>query len=400
MTIVDFAKEISKIGGSAFFVGGYVRDRFIGCESHDRDIVVVGVNKGSFKEKFPQAIESGNQFPVFRMELEGEVIEIAFARKEVSSGQGHNSFDVVFSPDITLEEDLFRRDLTMNSMAENIMTGEIIDPFKGKDDIRSGIIRATSSHFLEDPLRALRTARQAAKLDMSIDDSTIEMMHKCHEGIKVLSMERIVDELRKALSTDTPSIFFRELQRAKILDVCFPEIFRLIGQTQPAKYHPEGDAFEHTMLVLDAVASEYDSVGIRFAALMHDVGKGITPKELLPRHFGHDKAGVEIIENMPSQFPRDWKRLAILTSENHMAVNNMAKSGRIINLLSKAQRIPQGLECLRAVVRVDSGATPWFLEDEVSQALRHLHIQIPEGTEDVKGFVLNTQAHVIAKFKP
>ena len=401
--MINFAKKISKMGGRAYLVGGFVRDQFLDEKSHDHDILITGITKKDFEKEFPMAFESGNKFPVYRMEMEveekKEVIEIAFARKEKSIGAGHNDYEILFTPNVTVEEDLYRRDLTMNSMAMDVITREIVDPFGGKNSIKNGVISATSKHFIEDPLRALRAARQAAKFKFEIDDKTIEMMTSCHDGIKTLSMERIVVELKKALSTNVPSVFFRELNRAQILDVCFPQVFRLIGQTQPEAYHPEGDAFEHTMLVLDKVSQKTDNVKIRFAALMHDIGKGTTPKELLPKHFGHDKAGVDVIKNMPSQYPKEWKRLAILVAETHMNVINMAKTGKIVKTLLNVKRIPMGLETLRTVVEADSNAIPWFLEDKVTKALQDLHVEIPDDVADIKGFVLTRQAAEVAKFK-
>lgn len=397
--MINFAKNIEEMGGRAYIVGGFVRDLIIGVESHDKDILVTGIEKDLFEKKFPMAFESGNQFPVYRMEIDDEVMEIAFARKEKSIGGGHNDYQVVFTKNITVEEDLYRRDLTMNSMAMDILSNVIVDPFGGKNSIEKGVISATSKHFLEDPLRALRAARQAAKVHMTIDDETIEMMASCHDRILEVPMERIVDELKKALSADCPSEFFQALKKAEILDVCFPEVFRLVGQTQPEEYHPEGDAFEHSMLVLDKVAKKTDNVKIRFAALMHDIGKGITPKEILPKHFGHDKAGVDVIKAMPSQYPKDWKKLSILIAGSHMSVINMAKIGKITKLLIETNRINQGLEGLRLVVEADSNKTPWFLEEKVSVALRNMHLQIPEDVVDIKGFALTMQAREVAKFK-
>lgn len=397
MTMEEFAFAIEELGGKAFFVGGCVRDLLMNVPSHDHDILIVGVDVSDFEKKFSNPKKTGKAFPVYRLEIDEEQMEVAFARKEKSTGVGHSDYAVDFSQYVTLEEDLFRRDVTMNAMAKGVLEGEIIDPFNGKCSINSGVISAVSEHFLEDPLRCLRVARQAAKFNMSVDGKTIGMMSSCHESLKAVSMERIIDELKKALATKHPSIFFKIMKDAKILDVCFPEIFALVGQTQPAKFHPEGDAFNHTMLVLDAVSSHTDDVVIRMSALFHDVGKGVTPKNLLPKHLGHDIAGEEILRHMNRKYGKEMLAISAFVARHHMAVMHMNKAGKIVDILVSGKRLPKAITALREVVSVDAGKTPWFLKPEVVAKFHSTKIVLPEeiAKADIRGFVHECQARTI-----
>ena len=254
MTFIEFANEIDNLGGVAYFVGGCVRDEIMNATPHDIDIVVCGITVDEFNGVFI-AEQTGSSFPVFRLNIENQEIEVAFARIEKKVSEGHSGFVMEFSPHVTIEEDLIRRDVTINAIAKNILTGEILDPFNGIEDIHNHIIRATSNHFVEDALRVLRVARFAAKYNFIVDDNTIELMASCRDELKHISLERVIIELKKALATDKPSVFFNVLKKANCLDVVFPEIYHLIGKTQPQKFHPEGDAYNHSMIVLDNVAN-------------------------------------------------------------------------------------------------------------------------------------------------
>ena len=258
------ANKIKEAGGRLYLVGGAVRDEILGKEVHDEDYCVTGIK--DFQKLFPKAYIRGKDFAVF--DINGK--EFAMARTETKQGKGHKEFEIETNPSITIEQDLARRDITINSIAKDVLTQEIIDPFNGQKDIRNKIIKATSKSFNEDPLRVYRVARFSAQLGFSVEKETIKMMNDLKDELGNLSKERVFSEFRKALETDKPSIFFEVLKQADVLDIHFKEIKDLIGAEQPEKYHPEGDAYNHTMLVLDKSAELTPKVEIRFSALVHD----------------------------------------------------------------------------------------------------------------------------------
>lgn len=218
----DIAKQISDMNGRCYFVGGYVRDLILNRKSHDVDICVVGISHYDFEENFPEAKMTGKSFPVYRLETEYGDTEFAFARKERKISPGHSGFDVIFDKSVTLEQDLYRRDLTINAIAKDVLTGDVIDPFKGTRDLVKRTINAVSFHFLDDPLRALRAARFSSQLGFEISNRTYLFMNNCKEELKSMSQDRIVEELKKALASNYPSNFFKALKKADILETCFP----------------------------------------------------------------------------------------------------------------------------------------------------------------------------------
>ena len=388
----SFAEQIRNLGGTAFIVGGAVRDLIMGVASHDHDIMVCGVEVSAFAQTFPTAKMTGNAFPVFRLHVEGEEVEIAFARKEEKIGTGHSGFRMIFSSDVTFEEDMVRRDTTMNALGMNVLTGEIIDLFGGENDIRNGVIRAVSSHFIEDSVRVLRAARQAAQFRFSVDAETIELMRSCREELSVEPKERIFDEMVKALATERPSVFFRVLAACDCLSVAFPEIAALIGQTQPVEFHPEGDAFEHSMQVLDEVAERTDDVTVRFAALFHDIGKGVTPKEMLPKHYGHDRAGVGIIWNLPSCFGRRNKEVAAFVSEQHMRIHTLKKCGTIRDVLHTMRRKGITAKMVNPILDADHDSHPsWMNDDIISTVFEKVAIPSDMSRDRIGDFVREEQ---------
>ncbi len=213
-------------------------------------------------------------------------------------GFGHKEFEIETGEEITIEEDLARRDITINAMAKDVLTGEIIDPFNGRKNIENKMIRATTNHFREDPLRVYRVARIAAQTGFTVEENTLKEMESLKKELTTLSKERVFVEFRKALETSKPSIFFDVLRKANVLRVHFKEIYDLIGSLQPEEYHPEGDSYNHTMIVVDKSVELTNDVAIRFACLVHDLGKGVTPKEMYPHHYGHDEKGVELVGNL------------------------------------------------------------------------------------------------------
>ena len=320
MNIQQIAKLIENAGGRLYLVGGAIRDEFVGAHtcalSNDEDYCVTGLTGEEFEQLFPEAVTRGKSFEVYDIEHR----EFALARRDVKEGTGHRGFKIITGKDITIEEDLKRRDITINSMARNVLTGELIDPFGGREDIEKRLIRATDISFLEDPLRAYRAARFAANLEFDVHEDTIKLMNKLKPELITLSKERVFVEFRKALESKRPSIFFDVLKKAEILDVHFKEIYDLIGSEQPAEYHPEGDGYNHTMIAVDNSAMLTDDVEIRFAVLVHDLGKGKTPKELYPHHYGHAESGVEPVRNLCRRIgvPSRWRKAGIISSAEHM----------------------------------------------------------------------------------
>ena len=320
MEIEEIAKLIEKNGGRLYLVGGAIRDSLLNRPIFDRDYCVVGLEKEEFIELFPNAHIRGKSFEVF--DLEGS--EFALEKKKKKIGVGHKEFKVTTSKKITIEEDLKRRDITINSIAQDVLTKEIIDPYGGVEDIKNGIIKATSDKFLEDPLRVYRVARFASQFNFKVEQNTIKMMNSLREELKTLSKERVFCEFRKALSTKKPSNFFKVLKEAEILDVHFKEIYDLIGSLQPIEYHPEGDSYNHTMIAVDNSTELTSDLLIRYATLVHDLGKGLTPKEMYPHHHGHAEKGVVPVRNLSNRIgvPTSWKKAGITSSKEHMRRRN------------------------------------------------------------------------------
>ena len=364
MTEVDFAKKIHELGGKAYLVGGAVRDKFRGVHAHDRDYCVTGVDKKIFAEAFPHAVKFGKSFPVYSVEIDGKFCEVAFARTERKVGTGYRGFEILFAPNVTIEQDLFRRDTTINAMAIEILSGELVDPFGGREDVINKKIRAVSEHFIDDPVRALRAARQAAQFNFEICAETVEAMKICGEELSHEPTERIFDELETALKTDKPSIFFRSLERANLLEITFPEIAQLRGKIQPAYYHPEGDSYEHTLQIVDDVAKINSNPMVRFAALMHDIGKGTTPPEMLPHHYKHEKRGLEVLNQMNRRMrlPNEWKKTAAFVIREHMRAPRLEKPGKIVDLLLRLNGLKFGVKDFCDIINLDNHGLPYYLE--------------------------------------
>lgn len=358
-----FCEKICRAGGQLYIAGGWVRDKVRGVAAKDKDYVVAALAEGDFCRMFPEAIRVGKAFPVYLLEIDGRKSEVAFARKEKKSGHGYRGFAVFCDEMITIEEDLYRRDTTMNSMAWKLPEKILIDPYGGRLDIKEKMIRATSHHFSEDPVRALRASRQAAEMDFSVEIKTIAMMQACKEELAEEAQERFFQELVKALHCKKPSVFFRVLQAAELLETVFPELFALCGKTQPKEFHPEGDAFEHSMKLLDEVAAAKQSVLVRFAALIHDLGKGVTLAKDLPHHYGHEVKGVAVFKAWARRmtFPRTWQQAAEFIIQEHMRAPRLTKPGKIVELLLAAEKNPLGLAGVCAVVLADHKSLPDYL---------------------------------------
>ena len=364
MTEIEFAKKISEAGGKAYLVGGAVRDKFRGVAAHDKDYCITGLDEKIFNKVFADAPKFGKSFPVYSIEIDDAPCEVAFARTERKIGTGYRGFEILFAPNVTIEQDLYRRDTTINAMAIEILSGELVDPFGGREDVLNKKIRAVSEHFTDDPVRALRAARQAAQFDFEICDETIEAMKLCGEELSHEPTERIFNELETALKTDKPSIFFRSLERANLLEVTFPEIAQLRGKIQPKEFHPEGDAYEHTLKILDDVAAINPKPIIRFAALMHDIGKGTTPKEMLPHHYLHEKRGLEVLKQMNKRMtlPTEWKKIAAFVIREHMRSPRLEKAGKIVDLLLRLNGLKIRAKDFCDIIRIDNHGLPLYLE--------------------------------------
>lgn len=384
MQEMAFVKQVRAAGGKVYAVGGWVRDQLRGVSPKDKDYVVAGLTAEAFTALFPEAKCVGISFPVFLLPMGKWSAEIALARRERKRGTGYRGFAVEADGTVTIEEDLFRRDTTINSMAMELPGERLIDPYGGQNDIDKHLIRAVSSHFMDDPVRALRAARQAAEFDFSVTPETISYMTACQDELCREPGERILGELTRALSSPRPSVFFRVLRQAGLLEAVFPEIHALIDKTQPAFFHPEGDAFEHTMYIVDAVAAENEDVVTRFAALAHDLGKGTTPSEMLPHHYDHEDRGIEVLDAWGKRLPFStrWRETARFVIAEHMRAPRLNKPGKIVRLLLALSRLPIGAAGFSLIIQKDHGSLPSYL----AHASEYLClIQSVRGTDAPKG---------------
>ena len=308
-------------------VGGAVRDSLLGLPVVEKDFVVVGATPAEMIGLGYRQV--GRDFPVFLHPVTGA--EHALARRERKSGSGHTGFAVDASAGVSLEDDLSRRDLTINAMARDA-AGNIIDPHGGRRDLDDRRLRHVSAAFAEDPLRVLRVARFAARLGalgFTVDATTLDLMREIAAGgeLSTLSPERVWQETEKALKTDRPAVFFEVLRSANALAVLFPEIDRLFGVPQPPKWHPEIDTGLHTLLALSQAASLSADPVVRFAVLVHDLGKGTTPREMLPRHHGHEQRSVRLIASLGERLrvPKRYLALAQAVAEYHGVAHRAAE---------------------------------------------------------------------------
>lgn len=321
-----------------YLVGGAVRDELLGVPVVDRDWVVVGATASRMTALGFRPV--GRDFPVFLHPHSGE--QYALARTERKTAPGYHGFAVDASPEITLEQDLARRDLTINAMAKT-RSGGLIDPFGGQHDIQDRCLRHVSDAFSEDPLRVLRVARFAARLKplgFEVAGETLKLMAGLAASgeLDTLVAERVWTELSRALSEPAPAAFVATLRDCDALKAVFPEIDALFGVPQPLKFHPEGDSGIHTLMVLEAAAALSHDTRVRFAALVHDLGKGTTPKDELPRHIGHETRGITLIEALCERLrvPARHRRLALVVCRHHLAMHRLSslKPGTILKLLN------------------------------------------------------------------
>ena len=313
-----------------YMVGGAVRDKLLGRPVNDRDWVVVGATP---EQMLAQGfLPVGRDFPVFLHPESRE--EYALARTERKSGPGYRGFVVHSAPDVTLEEDLSRRDLTINAIAESAdgaSAGATFDPYCGVQDIEARVLRHVTDAFREDPVRILRVARFAARFtDFSVAPETLQLMREMvdHGEADHLVPERVWQELARGLMEDKPSRMFEVLRECGALQVLLPEVARLWGVPQRAEYHPEVDTGVHLMMVLDMSARLQAPLTVRFACLAHDLGKGTTPADVLPRHIGHEMRSVKLLKKMAERLrvPVDCRETAEVVAREH---GNIHRSGEL-----------------------------------------------------------------------
>lgn len=303
-----------------YYVGGCVRDQLLGLPVVDNDYVVVGATPEQMIEQ--GFMQVGKDFPVFLHPKTKE--EYALARTERKTGPGYYNFALTYDPTVTLEEDLARRDLTINAIARTL-DGKIIDPYGGQKDLREKTLRHVSDAFVEDPVRILRVARFAARfapMGFTIAKQTMQLMQEMVSNgeVDALVPERVWQEMQRALTEDAPEIFFLVLRECNALKVIFPELDCLWGIPQKIEYHPEVDTGEHIKLALQQITKITNNPVVRFAVLCHDLGKGVTPKTELPSHKGHEESGVKLIEEWCKKYrvPNEYKDLAVKVSRYHL----------------------------------------------------------------------------------
>ena len=308
-----------------YCVGGAVRDELLGFPIKDKDFVVVGATPQAMLDAGYRPV--GKDFPVFLHPKTHD--EYALARTERKTAKGYKGFTVHASPEVTLEEDLARRDLTINAIAKDV-EGKLIDPFNGQADIQSRTLRHVSSAFAEDPVRILRAARFAARLtEFSLAPETLALMRQMVAAgeVDALVPERVWQELAQGLMEQKPSRMFEVLRACGALQKILPELDKLWGVPQPPQHHPEVDAGVHMMMVIDYAAKQNFSLPVRFAALMHDLGKGTTPVDILPRHIGHEVRSVDLLKDVCKRLrvPNDCKELAHIVAKFHGKLHQAGK---------------------------------------------------------------------------
>ncbi len=338
---------------TTYAVGGAVRDALLGLAVQDRDWVVVGSTPEAMTAQ--GYVPVGKDFPVFLHPKSRE--EYALARTERKTARGYKGFAVQAAPDVTLEEDLARRDLTINAMAvpealahaaPSTWTGLIVDPYDGQRDLQAKVLRHVTEAFTEDPVRILRLARFAARFaDFSVADETMALMRQMVEGGEVdhLVPERVWQELAKGLMSTKPSRMFEVLRACGALKVLLPELDRLWGVPQRAEYHPEVDTGAHMMLVLDMAAQLNTPLSVRVACLFHDLGKGNTPADVLPRHIGHEGRSVKLLLKVCDRLrvPSDCKELAEVVAREHGNIHRSAElnAEAVMRLLERCDAVRQ-----------------------------------------------------------
>ena len=347
-----------------YCVGGAVRDELLGRAVKDHDYVVVGATPEQMTALGYRPV--GKDFPVFLHPQTQE--EYALARTERKTAKGYKGFQVYAAPEVTLEQDLARRDLTINAIARD-SEGALIDPYRGVDDLKARVLRHVGPAFVEDPVRILRLARFAARFaDFTVAEETQALMREMVETgeVDALIPERVWQELAKGLMEARPSRMFEVLRQCGALKKILPEVDRLFGVPQPPQHHPEVDTGVHVMLVVDYAAAQGFDLPVRFAALMHDLGKGTTPVEMLPRHIGHEQRGVGLVKEVCKRLrvPNECRDVAVITANFHGKAYRALemRPDTLVRLLhdTDALRQPQRFEAFLQACESDVRGRPGF----------------------------------------
>jgi tRNA nucleotidyltransferase (CCA-adding enzyme) len=358
-----------------YLVGGAVRDALMNLPVKDRDWLVLGSTPQAMQEA--GFLPVGKDFPVFLHPTTRE--EYALARTERKVGQGYRGFTVYAAPDVTLEQDLARRDLTINAIAQDPKSGSLQDPFGGVKDIQNKILRHVSDAFCEDPVRILRVARFAARFnEFTVAPETMDLMRQMveHGEVDHLVAERVWQELSKGLMESQPSRMFTVLRDCGALEILLPELDRLWGVPQRAEYHPEIDTGIHVMMVIDCAAQQQTNLPVRFACLVHDLGKGTTPKELLPRHIGHEERSVKLLQQvcMRLRVPLLCQELATVVAREHGNIHRSQSFGAAatVRLLERcdAFRKPERFQETLLACECDARGRLGFEQEPYPQASR------------------------------
>ena len=362
MTDLEMAKTIAQLaaekGGRAYFVGGFVRDGLLGQDNKDVDIEIHGISHSQLAailDSLGQRITIGESFGIFN--LKGYSVDIAMPRKESARGLGHRDFDIFVDPFIGIEGAARRRDFTLNAMMQDVLTGEILDPFGGREDLNKQILRhVDDASFGEDPLRVLRGAQFAARFECTVAPETVQLCKTM--PLSHLPRERIEGELKKALlKAERPSIFFESLREMEQLDIWFPELKVLIGVPQNPAYHSEGDVWNHTMMVVDEAAKLRHKVAnpywFMLTALVHDFGKAVTTEEKngILHAYDHETKGLPLVETFLRRLTGESKliRYVLNLTELHMKPNTAAamnSTPKVTTRMFDAAIDPEALICI------------------------------------------------------
>lgn len=400
-----------------YLVGGAVRDQLLGHPYQEKDYVVVGATPEQLLAQGYQPV--GKDFPVFLHPISKE--EYALARTERKSGQGYHGFEFYTGVNVSLEQDLIRRDLTINAMAMD-EHGQVYDPYHGQDDLNNKILRHVSPAFAEDPLRVLRVARFAARYHtygFRVAEETLELMRQLAESgeLNCLTPERIWKETSRALMEPHADIYFETLRQCQALKVLFPELDALFGIPQRPEYHPEIDCGIHTLMALQQACQADYSLEVRFAVLVHDLGKALTPKEQLPRHIMHEERGLAPVTELCERLkvPTHIRLLAQVVCKEHLKCHQLLqlKPGTIWRLLQRldVMRRPERVKAFAQACKCDAKGR-LGLEDrdypqadfllEAMQAVRNVKVQdLPKELQgsEIGEYLINKRIEAIATFK-
>jgi tRNA nucleotidyltransferase (CCA-adding enzyme) len=347
-----------------YAVGGAIRDELLGLSATDRDYVVVGATPEQMVAQGYRPV--GRDFPVFLHPRTQD--EYALARTERKTSAGYHGFQFYFAPDVTLELDLARRDLTVNAMAravrpDGLLEGPVIDPYGGQADLAAKRFRHVGQAFAEDPVRILRVARFAARFaDFTVASETLDLMRSMVEAgeVDALVPERVWQEVARGLMEATPSRMFQVLRDCTALQRILPEVEHLYGVPQPPEHHPEIDTGVHVMMVVDHAAKRGYSLPVRFAALTHDLGKGNTPEDILPRHVGHEARSVDLLKPLCDRLkvPNECRDLAVMVAREHGNVHRVMQMGAaaLVRMLERCDALRKPARFAEALQACESDA--------------------------------------------